>query len=71
VTVLSKGRLQQVDSPQYLFESSVNLFVAGFISSPAMISSPLHWSGTIDTRYLQFSERAAASPSGPKDPSPG
>jgi multiple sugar transport system ATP-binding protein len=30
------GRLQQVDTPQTLFESPVNLFVAGFIGSPAM-----------------------------------
>jgi multiple sugar transport system ATP-binding protein len=30
------GRIQQVDSPQRLFESPVNLFVAGFIGSPAM-----------------------------------
>jgi multiple sugar transport system ATP-binding protein len=36
VCVLLDGRLQQVDTPQYLFESPVNLFVAGFIGSPAM-----------------------------------
>jgi multiple sugar transport system ATP-binding protein len=36
VCVLSDGRLQQVDTPQKLFESPVNLFVAGFIGSPAM-----------------------------------
>ena len=30
------GRLQQVDTPQTLFETPVNLFVAGFIGSPAM-----------------------------------
>ena len=36
VCVLRDGRLQQVDTPQYLFESPVNLFVAGFIGSPAM-----------------------------------
>ena len=30
------GRLQQVDTPQYLFAAPVNLFVAGFIGSPAM-----------------------------------
>jgi multiple sugar transport system ATP-binding protein len=30
------GRIQQVDTPQRLFESPVNLFVAGFIGSPAM-----------------------------------
>jgi multiple sugar transport system ATP-binding protein len=36
VAVLRDGRLQQVDNPQILFESPVNLFVAGFIGSPAM-----------------------------------
>jgi multiple sugar transport system ATP-binding protein len=36
VAVLRDGRLQQVDTPQYLYEAPVNLFVAGFIGSPAM-----------------------------------
>src|SRR6201996_5931580 len=36
VCVLRDGRLQQVDTPQTLFDSPVNLFVAGFIGSPAM-----------------------------------
>jgi multiple sugar transport system ATP-binding protein len=43
VAVLRKGELQQVGSPQELFAQPVNLFVAGFIGSPAMnfVSSPL------------------------------
>jgi multiple sugar transport system ATP-binding protein len=36
VCVLRDGRLQQVDSPQSLYNAPVNLFVAGFIGSPAM-----------------------------------
>jgi multiple sugar transport system ATP-binding protein len=36
VCVLRDGCLQQVDTPQKLFEAPVNLFVAGFIGSPAM-----------------------------------
>src|SRR6202521_1764008 len=36
VCVLRDGRLQQVDSPQALYNAPVNLFVAGFIGSPAM-----------------------------------
>ncbi len=36
VCVLRDGKLQQVDTPQNLFDSPVNLFVAGFIGSPAM-----------------------------------
>jgi multiple sugar transport system ATP-binding protein len=36
VAVMRKGVLQQVDDPQTLYEHPVNLFVAGFIGSPAM-----------------------------------
>jgi len=36
VCVLRDGKLQQVDTPQALFSAPVNLFVAGFIGSPAM-----------------------------------
>jgi len=36
VAVIKKGRLQQVDEPQVLYDHPVNLFVAGFIGSPAM-----------------------------------
>jgi len=36
VAVIRKGMLQQVDNPQTLYEHPVNLFVAGFIGSPAM-----------------------------------
>ena len=36
VAVLDKGRLQQVDTPQRVYDEPVNLFVATFIGSPAM-----------------------------------
>jgi multiple sugar transport system ATP-binding protein len=36
VAVMRKGELQQVDSPQRLYDRPVNLFVGGFIGSPAM-----------------------------------
>src|SRR6266849_1694723 len=36
VAVMRKGVLQQVASPHEVFRSPVNLFVAGFIGSPAM-----------------------------------
>jgi multiple sugar transport system ATP-binding protein len=36
VAVMRKGLLQQVDHPQVLYDHPVNLFVAGFIGSPAM-----------------------------------
>jgi multiple sugar transport system ATP-binding protein len=36
VAVLKKGELQQVDTPQALYDRPGNLFVAGFIGSPSM-----------------------------------
>jgi len=36
VAVLHEGKLQQVGPPRELYERPVNLFVAGFIGSPAM-----------------------------------
>jgi multiple sugar transport system ATP-binding protein len=36
VAVMQDGRLQQVDTPQRLYEEPANLFVAAFIGSPAM-----------------------------------
>ena len=36
VAVMRAGVLQQVDKPQNLYDHPVNLFVAGFIGSPAM-----------------------------------
>jgi multiple sugar transport system ATP-binding protein len=36
VAVIRKGLLQQVGAPQYLYDHPTNLFVAGFIGSPAM-----------------------------------
>jgi multiple sugar transport system ATP-binding protein len=36
VAVLDRGILQQVDTPRALYDRPVNVFVAGFIGSPAM-----------------------------------
>jgi multiple sugar transport system ATP-binding protein len=36
VAVLHEGELQQVDTPQRLYDAPLNLFVASFIGSPAM-----------------------------------
>jgi multiple sugar transport system ATP-binding protein len=36
VAVMKRGVLQQVDAPQTLYDHPVNLFVGGFIGSPAM-----------------------------------
>lgn len=36
IAVMNKGILQQIDSPQNLYDRPDNLFVAGFIGTPAM-----------------------------------
>jgi multiple sugar transport system ATP-binding protein len=46
VAVMRAGALQQVGSPAELYERPKNLFVAGFIGSPAMNFMPAELSGT-------------------------
>ncbi|MEW5942107.1 MAG: ABC transporter ATP-binding protein [Chloroflexota bacterium] len=36
IAVINRGELQQIDTPQTLYDKPNNLFVAGFIGSPAM-----------------------------------
>ena len=47
VAVLRKGRLQQVDDPRRLYASPSNVFVAGFLGSPAsnLVSAPVLLNG--------------------------
>jgi multiple sugar transport system ATP-binding protein len=45
VAVMRAGALQQVDTPQNLYDHPTNLFVAGFIGSPAMNFFPATVSG--------------------------
>src|SRR5947208_1692552 len=54
VAVMRAGIVQQVDSPKALYEEPKNLFVAGFIGSPAMNFLPAHLEG--DTIRLPFGE---------------
>ncbi len=42
IAVINKGVLQQIDTPQNLYDYPDNLFVAGFIGSPAMNFFPAH-----------------------------
>jgi multiple sugar transport system ATP-binding protein len=46
VAVMRSGELQQVGSPQELYEHPKNIFVAGFIGSPAMNFMPVRVEGT-------------------------
>jgi multiple sugar transport system ATP-binding protein len=36
IVVLNRGRIQQIDAPMKVYERPANVFVAGFIGSPAM-----------------------------------
>ena len=54
VAVMRKGVLQQVGSPQELYDEPRNLFVAGFIGSPAMNFMPVEIAG--GTAKLPFAE---------------
>ncbi len=47
VAVLRDGDLQQVDTPSALYHEPANLFVAGFIGSPAMNMLPVSASGPL------------------------
>jgi multiple sugar transport system ATP-binding protein len=42
IAVMNKGLLQQLDTPQNLYDRPANQFVAGFIGSPAMNFFPGH-----------------------------
>src|ERR1700749_4032491 len=54
VAVMRAGIVQQVDTPKALYEEPKNLFVAGFIGSPAMNFLPARLEG--DTIRLPFGE---------------
>ena len=54
VAVIRKGQLQQVDAPQALYEHPRNLFVAGFIGSPAMNLFEATLRITDDTAAIEF-----------------
>ena len=45
VAVLRDGRLQQCGPPRELYNRPANVFVAGFIGSPAMNLCPAHLNG--------------------------
>jgi len=47
VAVLRDGELQQVDTPSALYHEPANLFVAGFIGSPAMNLLPVSANGSL------------------------
>jgi multiple sugar transport system ATP-binding protein len=52
IAVMRDGVLQQVDSPQRLYDHPENVFVAGFIGSPAMNFFSGTVTGTLDEMYV-------------------
>ncbi|MEA2398244.1 MAG: multiple sugar transport system ATP-binding protein [Thermoleophilaceae bacterium] len=70
VAVMRAGVLQQVGSPQELYESPANIFVAGFIGSPAMNFMPAQIEGAtaklpmVEARVDEAVSRAASGGKG-------
>jgi multiple sugar transport system ATP-binding protein len=63
VAVMRKGQLQQVAAPQDLYDHPVNLFVGGFIGSPAMNLIETKLEGSNGTLHAVVGdERIALSP---------
>ena len=62
VAVIRKGVLQQVTSPQELYGHPVNLFVGGFIGSPAMNLVQAMLSSTDDGTFVEFADRRLRVP---------
>jgi multiple sugar transport system ATP-binding protein len=46
IAVMNEGLLQQVGSPQVLYDTPINRFVAGFIGSPSMNFVEVHMEGS-------------------------
>src|SRR5262249_5027729 len=74
VSVMNAGRLQQVDTPQVLYDQPLNEFVAGFIGSPAinLVEAQLEQAnGSLSVSFgeyrLAVDERAARNRSALKD----
>ncbi len=52
IAVMRDGLLQQVDSPQVLYDSPYNVFVAGFIGSPSMNFFDATLTGSKEEMYV-------------------
>jgi len=52
IAVMNDGLMQQVGTPQVLYDTPINRFVAGFIGSPSMNFTEVHMDGTGDGARL-------------------
>ncbi len=67
IAVMNKGVLQQLDTPQNLYDYPSNLFVAGFIGSPAMNFFPAHLRKDGNTLYVDTVDFSLKVPEGYMD----
>jgi multiple sugar transport system ATP-binding protein len=56
IAVMSQAKLQQVGTPQSLYDQPLNKFVAGFIGSPAMNFIPVTLEGSGESAVLKADE---------------
>ena len=52
IAVMNDGLMQQVGTPQVLYDTPINRFVAGFIGSPSMNFTEVHMDGSGDSARL-------------------
>ena len=64
IVVMKDGFIQQVDTPQNLYDYPTNLFVAGFIGSPQMNFFTVKLEKRNDGVYATFGENAIKVPEG-------
>jgi len=67
IAVMNKGILQQLDTPQSLYDRPANLFVAGFIGSPAMNFFPAHLRKDDSALYVDTGEFSVKIPDNRKN----
>jgi multiple sugar transport system ATP-binding protein len=68
IAVINKGKLQQLDTPQNLYDHPDNLFVAGFIGSPAMNFFPAKLRKDGNKVMIDTGDFTVQIPSGRDDP---
>ena len=64
IVVMKDGFIQQIDSPQVLYDNPVNVFVAGFIGSPPMNFVDALLEKKDDGIYLTFGKSSVKIPDG-------
>ena len=64
IVVMKDGLVQQVATPQELYNTPVNMFVAGFIGSPQMNFIEVEVKGDVENCILTFGDKAVGLPEG-------